>query len=230
MPTDKVPTRKLSSGSAASASASLPARNLPPVYTPSIKSEQSYHDSDDAQRMQGNHPPQISMPSPYGMDLGGPPKWPTSPSNNWSSGAPPAMPPPPPQASGYISPSPSSTNSYMTPLQPTPSNHFVSPQPSGNYVSPTIPPEKQGLSQTPSNNQSYYNSEMHAQAPGNPALYGTQQPVPADKAKHDKVSCITPYDTFFSLTMLPSNSEAEEVWRQTGWHHGQLVCWWYVLS
>jgi hypothetical protein len=179
---------KIQSNAASSSSTtlpSLPARNMPPIYTPSIHSDHSsstYHDNTQDQSKQGS----MCMPSPYGQ----------MPSSNWSNGAPPAMPPPPP-SNGYTSPHNYSQNSFMTaPQQSGPPNHYVSPQPSGNYISPVTPPEKQGLSKVPSNNPGYWQQQHPDQAaavgPSNPALYGAPQPAPGptpeEKAKHDKVS------------------------------------------
>lgn len=155
-----------------------PARNLPPVYTPSVHSSDhapstySFHSPDHNKNMQGYQGQSqvpMSMPSPYDSSSekphnSGVAPWQPGHRTHWSSGAPiPAPPPPPPQQyqQGYSGMPPS----------PAPSNQSYYQQ---QQQQQTLP-EKTEMQQA-------------SQGPSNPALYGTQQPVPPDHNKNDKVS------------------------------------------
>jgi hypothetical protein len=137
-----------------------PARNMPPIFNPSLHTEQASSYNDEKQQMQGFHGKSMPTPTPYynnNQNQGslGPPAWQPGVAR-WSSGKPPTMPPAPPSHNGYVSPAPSSHG----PPSPAPSNHAY---------------YQQVANQAPADQQ---------------PLYGTQQPVVQtmeEKRKHDKV-------------------------------------------
>lgn len=135
---------EIQAGSSALMSPPLPARNVPPVYTPSLKAEQPSTYNDEKQQLQGYHGQTMAMPSPYSnqnQSTLGPPKWQPGVSR-WSSGGPPAPPPPPPHA-GYQSPPAS-----LGPPSPAPSNNSYYQQATQGPSNPALYGTQQPVVQT----------------------------------------------------------------------------------